>query len=230
MAVLFFILLCQSISRADYYNPLAIAMVTFDSIKDHQMPKGWWVEGGQNVGVESGYLRIKADPLIGSGKWCTVWTPIVVSKNVQISYDAHILSSRKNRNNINLFLFYSDPSGKNLHETRALRESAEYSLYHGLKGYIITFVKGEKDDARIRIRRCPGFKLLKEGNGYHCRRGNTYHFTVTKNKHEIIFDVDNGKYSLSAEDQSPLFIGRIGFRTYRTDYWIDNLKVTALPD
>ena len=142
----------------------------FNTIETAKLPGGWWAEGGQKIGVEKGYLRIKADPLVGFGKWCTVWTDIIVSGDVQITYDAHVFSSRGNHNNINFFLFYVDPSGKPLDETRAARISAEYSLYHKLEGYIVTFVN-KKEHARIRIRRCPGFKLLKEGKGYHCRKG-----------------------------------------------------------
>jgi chemotaxis protein MotB len=69
-------------------------------------------------------------------------------------------------------MFYSDPAGIPLYETRAARETADYKLYHQLNGYILTFLNDRDgiDDrnyqgsgnARFRFRCCPGFKLVKE--------------------------------------------------------------------
>ena len=227
MALIFWLIIYQPVSADESEEIFMIGSENFDGIKDGEIPKDWWIEGGQKVGVENGHLRIIADPFIGSGKWCTVWTDIVVSGNAQISYDAHVLSSRNNGNNINFFLYYSDPSGKDLHATRAKRKDANYSLYHDMDGYIITFLNKE-EHARIRIRRCPGFKLLKEDYGYHCNQGKTYHLKITKQGGLVTLDIDNGNYSLIAEDQKPLVRGRIGFRTYKTDYWVDNLKVVSI--
>ena len=91
-------------------------------------------------------------------------------------------------NNINLFFGYSDPSGKPLHETRDTRSAAACDLYHRLDGYIVTFLN-EAGQARVRIRRNPGFRLLAETRSGECRQGLTYHLRVVKQKGEIAFYV-----------------------------------------
>lgn len=221
------LILCLPLSDNLSAETFIFGSENFDSVKKGAIPDNWWVEGGQKVGVEDGHLRIKADPYKGSGKWCTVWTDIIVSGNVQISYDAQILSFRKKSNNVNMFIFYSDPSGTDLYASRDKRKDAKYSLYHDLDGYIITFVNKE-NRARIRIRRCPGFRLLIEDYWTHKLRGKTYHFIITKKDDFVTLNIDNGNYILTAEDPKPPVSGRIGFRTYKTDYWVDNLTIKSL--
>jgi len=194
----------------------------------------WWVEGGEKVWVQDDRLHVKAerDPVV-----CTVWCKQEFPGDVQVDFEAHVIRSPKEANNVNFFLCYSDPSGKPLYETRATRKTAGYRLYHQLNGHIFTFLNDFKKEsgtypdgttkARIRIRRCPGFRLMAETYGYHCRRGVTYHITIEKRGGDIRFAVD-GKVYLRATDDRPLGGGLLGLRTYATYLWWDNIRVTAL--
>jgi hypothetical protein len=172
-----------------------------------------------------------------SGFAGTVWTDCVLSGDVRVEVDAHIVGSHQGVNNINLFLFYSDPSGRPLEETRASRASGDYRLYHDLNGYIVTFLQDWPDQrqvdsqgnpyARIRLRRCPGFQLMSENHACQCREGVTYHLVFTRQGGKLTFAVD-GNVLGEAADAEPFKEGRLGFRTYRTELWWDNLRVTRL--
>lgn len=188
----------------------------------------WWSEGGERVAVEYGRLHVSADnPKVPGGAVATVWHRTPHPGDFEMELDAHVVSSTPGANNINLFFSYSDPSGVPLQETRAKRHTADYSLYHKLNGYIVTFLNdtdARTGKARIRIRRNPGFRLLAETYGYHCRAGRTYHLRVTKRGGEIRFAVD-GRELLKAADPEPLAGGQFGLRTYRTHLWWDNIRL-----
>jgi hypothetical protein len=212
----------------------------FEGYEDGSAPSGdWWVEGGENVWIESGHLRVKANP---EGKYqpgyvCTVWNKRVFPGSVQVEFDAHVLDSTVNANNINFFLLYTDPAGRSLYNSRASRASGEYRFYHELNGYIFTFLNdrdgnaGHNEDgstkARFRMRRCPGFHLLTETYGYHCKRGVTYHVTIAKREGHLTLAVDGSIY-LEAQDNDPWTEGLIGLRTFQTDLWWDNIVITEL--
>jgi len=195
----------------------------------------WWVEGGVDVRVEEGRLYVDADPEGAEGYVCTVWCKQGLSGDVRIEFDAHVLSSSANANNINFFFHYSDPAGDPLYDTRDERESAAYGLYHELNGYICTFLNDTREEnlalppeerkARVRIRRCPGFDLLAETYDYRCREGVTYHVEILRQGGVITFSVD-GEELLTVEDLEPLDGGLIGLRTFRTRLWWDNIRVT----
>ena len=198
----------------------------------------WWVEGGERVWVEDGRLHVKADPpQAGDGYVCTVWCKTPIHGDVRVEFDAHVLSSHIEANNVNFFMMYSDPSGAPLTETKSDRASGGYKLYHGLNGYIFTFLKDFKGEggphpdgsakARVRARRCPGFRLLAECFGYHCERGRTYHVVIEKADGRLSYSVD-GQVTLRAVDPDPLHDGLIGLRTFRTYLWWDNIRVTQL--
>ena len=77
------------------------------------------------------------------------------------------------------------------------------------------------------MRRCPGFHLLTETYAYHCKKGVTYHILVERRGGELSYAVD-GEVFLRHADTSPHAEGLVGFRTYQTKLWWDNLRVTAL--
>jgi len=198
----------------------------------------WWVEGGERVWVENGRLRVDADPGANArGHVATVWCKIPHPGDVRVDFDAHVISSSRDVNNINFFLCYSDPSGRPLFDTRRQRASGAYKLYHQLNGYIFTFLKDVKHaggvypdgsaKARFRMRRCPGFRLMTETYAYHCEAGRTYHVTITKRGGELTYAVDGTVY-MKQTDPQPLGGGLLGLRTFRTDLWWDNIKVVAL--
>jgi hypothetical protein len=197
----------------------------------------WWIEGGQSCHVEDGRLVMTAEGDSNkTGLVCTAWYKEPFPGDFSVELDAQVISSPKDANNINLFFCYNDPSGKPLYDTRESRKFAEYDKYHVLSGHIITFLNDNQADgghaadgstfARTRIRRCPGFKLLKETYGGFCKKGVTYRLKVTKKGGEISFYVD-GKLNLSATDPDPLPGGLFGLRTFQTKLWWGNIKVEA---
>jgi len=205
-----------------------------EDFESGKLSNDWWVEGGEKVWVENGRLRIKADPpeKNGEGYVCTVWNKTTLSGDVQVDFDAHVISSSNEANNINFFLFYSDPTGKPLYETRDTRADGGYKHYHNLNGYIFTFLNAGRQiegdaRARIRMRRCPGFELLTETYDYHCRQGVTYHVTITRKDGRLTFAVDGTVY-LEQEDPEPWREGLFGLRTFHTDLWWDNIQIKKI--
>jgi len=200
----------------------------------------WWVEGTERTWVEEGRLHVKADPPKG-GKYGvgTVWYKHPLPANVRIEFDARVISSSGNHNNINLFFCYSMPDGRDLYATREERADAAYDKYKELSGYIMTFLNDalgesktapdEGQKARFRLRRCPGFNLVNENYAYHCRQGQTYHVVIVKGGGQLACSVDGVEY-LSWDDPQPLTGGWLGLRTYCTYLWWDNVIATKLED
>lgn len=204
----------------------------FNDYKNGTLPPGWWVEGAQSVSVENGRLLVKADPKDqnGPGHVATVWLNKEFSGNIQIDFDAHVVSSSSDVNNINFFLYFTHPGNETLYGTRNLRPNGSYRRYFDLNGYIFTFLRDDpkKDVARFRLRRCPGFELMTEKFAYHNRQGETYHITITKRGKELTFAVDGKVYLHAMDNKYNWSKGYIGFRTYQTDLWFDNLQVNQL--
>ena len=201
---------------------------------------GWWVEGGERVWIDGGRLRVKANPAKqeGSDHVCTVWNKQAFSGDLEVSFRTCVLDSTNKANNINFFLCFSEAEGGDLYESRGLRKDGASSHYHGLNGYIFTFLNdrhGESTEdgarckpARFRIRRCPGFHLLTEVYDYHCRKGVIYDVRIIKRGGEISFAVD-GKVYLETADPDPWEGGWIGLRTFQTDLWWDEIRISR-PD
>lgn len=197
------------------------------------LPAGWWSEGSKAVSIEDGKLRADAN-LDGSGEdyeCATVWLSRRFQGGIRVEFDAHVLASENNNNNINFFFLFSDPSGKPLFDSRSERADAKYSKYHKLNGYVFTFLATDTSDkARFRMRDDPGFNLLLENNAYECRQGKTYRIVITKRGRHITYAVDGQVYMAVVDDTAnpEHQAGIIGFRTWRTDLWWDNLKVTRI--
>ena len=211
-----------------------------DTPDGDRLPDGWWVEGGQRVWIEGGRLHVRANPKPGQGaasRVCTVWYDREFGGDLRVEFDAHVVASEREVNNINFFFLYSDPTGEPLHASRETRASADYGYYHGLDGYIVTFLQDVSNveqrwpdgtpRARLRLRRCPGFRLIDETFDYHCRSGVTYRVAMTRRGTRLSYAVDGVVYA-EAEDPEPLERGLIGLRTFYTELWWDNIEVTAL--
>jgi hypothetical protein len=207
----------------------------FNSHTGKSLPKNWWYEGSKAVSVENGYLRVDANPDNNGedSNVSTVWLNKEFSGDLAIEVDVRVLKSNGDKNNINLFFNFSDPSGKPLIKTKMSRADGLYSKYHSstLNGYIITYLaNGNPDVARFRFRDCPGFNLIKENNGYENRKDKTYHLKIVKRGKHVQFFVD-GKVYLDVIDN--IFNlehkkGFFGFRTWKTELWWDNLKIYQL--
>lgn len=238
VAIIAFVLAARGIASAGEEGPTS-QVLFFEDFS--QGMDNWWVEGGRQVRVEDGRLFVDADPPKGvtHGGVCTVWCKKQFPADVRVAFDAHVVESSLNTNNINFFLCYSDPTGKPLHETRDSRKTAQYSLYHKLNGHIFTYLQdsdpshGVNPDgsakARFRIRRNPGFNLLGEAFDYHCEKDKTYHVVLTKVGGNLSIAVD-GQVYCRAMDKQPLNGGLLGLRTYRTHLWWDNIRVIKATD
>ena len=202
----------------------------------------WWAEGGLNAWVEDGRLYQDAEPGGERGEsrpglCSTLWCKQPFEGDIKIELDTHVVRSDIDANNINFFIHFSDPGGKPLYETREERPEGAYKQYHVMNGNIITFLSDvEKESlalppdqrpARIRIRHCPGFELLKEERTYHCRQRVTYHIEIIHQGGDIRFSVDGNLLAQVHDPQAPNS-GLFGLRTFRTLLWWDNVKITSL--
>ena len=206
----------------------------FESYPDNStLPAGWWYEGSKAVRIEKGRLRADAN-LDNNGEdygVSTIWLDKTFSGDMRVEFDAHVLASDGDKNNINFFFLFGDPSGGSLSRTKDERSDGEYGEYHTLNGYIFTFLAdGNPGKARFRMRDEPGFHLLQENFAYECKQNKTYHIAVTKKGNRITYAVDGTVYLDKVDDAAnpEHKSGIIGFRTWHTDLWWDNVKVTEL--
>jgi hypothetical protein len=203
------------------------------SYPDGELPDIFWLEGSEKVKVINERLYVDANPDRNGESYpvSTVWLNKIFTGDIQVEFDTHVLSSPDKEHNINFFFLYSDPSGKPLKESRHNRKTGDYKKYHELNGYIFTYLaNGRPDTARFRFRDNPGFNLVKEINSYECKRGKTYHFEIRKKGNHIQYLVD-GQVFLDKKDKDYNDIhqeGLIGFRTWRTELWFDNLVIKKL--
>ena len=206
----------------------------FNSYTDNsKLPSGWWREGSMAVRIENGHLHADAN-LDGNGEdygTSTIWLDKMFKGDICVEFDAHVLASDGEKNNINFFFLFSDPSGRALRQTKNERVDGQYGKYHKLNGYVFTFLaNGNPEHARFRMRDDPGFHLLQENFAYECKQNKTYHITITKKGSRITYAVNGTIYMDKIDDtaNSEHKSGIIGFRTWHTDMWWDNLKVTEL--
>jgi hypothetical protein len=195
------------------------------SYPDGLLPERWWSEGNP-AEIRNGRLYVHADtdPFSRS----TVWLNREFSGDLRVEYDACVLSSRDRANNLNFFFLYSDPNLTALYKTREQREDGNYPRYHSLNGYIITNVTNNQEGPpRHRLRLCPGFQLVAEQYQYENRLHTVYHISIEKRGRHITYTVD-GRMILEADLPKDHEEGLLGFRTWHTELWWDNLMVTQL--
>lgn len=201
------------------------------------LPDGWWFEGeqsGAQARVLDGHLTLDSDST--EQRQGTLWLDRELPADVEVSFDVHVVASRVNANNMNLFLGFRDQNGKPLPSTQSERSESGYDLYHSdhLTGTIITFLPtGPEQEARVRVRQVPPFNpVLEEYKGYHARAGQTYHIDVLRRGDRLKFSVD-GKVLVDTRLPNKSNIepgGYLGFRTWRTNLWWDNLVVRSVEE
>jgi hypothetical protein len=227
MKNIIFLILCLTGSCGPSADVNVIFQEFFD-YPDGELPSHWWSEGSPAV-IRDG--RLYTDALNGPYRVSTIWLDLSLSCDLLIEFDAHVVDSENNANNINCFFHYSDPSGPSLRETTSQRENGAYNHYHQLNGYIFTYLaNGNPDTARFRFRDNPGFNLLQEVNQYDCKVGKTYCFKIEKTGNRFRFWVDGMQIMDMADDIfNPLHDqGLFGFRTFNTILWWDNLTISRL--
>ncbi|MGK7394360.1 MAG: DUF1961 family protein [Candidatus Cyclobacteriaceae bacterium M3_2C_046] len=207
-------------------EPKEKQLIFSDDFSDSsRFEQDYWVESSGQAFIRNSKLHFHTD-----GSYGTIWLNQQFEGDLMIEYEAHVVHSSDTANNMNLFFHYQDPDGA-LPASASTRSEGKYRLYHQLQGYIFTFVaNGNPDLARFRLRDNPGFHLLDENNTYHCRIGRTYHFRIEKNGSQIKISVDGIPFLNYYDDSfNPVHEkGFIGFRTWHTDLWWDNLKIYQL--
>ena len=94
---------------------------------------------------------------------------------------------------------------------------------------MITFLaNGTPEQARLRVRQVPPFDPVQyEYQGYHAQANRTYHIRVARQQAQLSVQIDDQpphQIDLAAAGAEQ---GYLGFRTWRTRLWWDNLTVTA---
>lgn len=196
------------------------------------LPAGWWLEGaaaGARARIEAGRLLVDARAPDVPG--ATVWLDRELPADVEVSFDVHVVDAIGTANNMNLFLEFRDSKGASLRATRAERADGRYPRYHSdrLRGTILTFLaNGTPEQARLRVRQVPPFEpVVQEFNGYHARKGHTYHVSITRRGDRFTCRIDGQKLlDTTLPPRAPGERGGwLGFRTWRTKLWWDNLVV-----
>ena len=192
---------------------------------DGELPVLWWSEGCE-ASILDGHLFVNADTQMP--KVSTVWLNMELRGNVEITFDAHIISSQDTANNINAFFMYSDPNGSLISSTSERREGT-YSSYHSLNGYIFTNVRNGEEKVRFRFRDNPGFHLLDE-KFMKLEGSDTQHIKIVKSEARIQYWANDQKIFDFEEDEfNPIHrSGYFGFRPWHTSLWWDNFKVVDL--
>lgn len=216
----------------------AVFVEDFDGVENTPwgtLSSGWWLEGeasGASARIHDGHLEV--DATRNPGKGATVWLDRELPERVDISFDVHVLEAIDLANNMNLFVHFRDPDHSRLLDSRGERSDGTYPNYHSgrLEGNIITHVaNGTPDSARMRVRQVPPLDpVLDQYRGYHARSGHTYHVLVTHRGDRITYQVDGSTYLDAALPQRAFTTGGgyMGFRTWNTRLWWDNLRVTDL--
>lgn len=195
---------------------------------DGPLPNGWWTEG-DSAGIHNGRLYVNADT--GQFKRSTVWLDQTFSGDLRVEYDACVLASKDTANNMNFFFLYSDPTSQSLYESRKTRSDGDYSKYHKCNGYIFTNVaNGTESPARFRFHDCPNFNMVSESFQYENVQRTIYHITIEKRQNQFRYSIDNNVVFDTRDNQfNPLHNkGQMGFRTWHTELWWDNLTITQL--
>ena len=178
----------------------------------------WFAEGSSEVKVMDGKLWVrKLDP--EKANTATIWFRPDLPNDVIISFKAKAVPpDEKNAANLNLFLHAREPDGKTLRFGR----SGQYSEYHKIPNYIITFVGGFRP-GWSRARRDPGFNLLHEAD-VRSEVGQEYDIAVTVQGGRLRYYLDGRKIH-DVQDPEPLPGGKFGLRSWSTNAWWDDVKI-----
>jgi hypothetical protein len=97
----------------------------------------------------------------------------------------------------------------------------------------MTFVGDNLKDGgtagHTRLRKNPGFQLLSENMDFVSKINVKYSFEIIKIKSSIECKI-NGTTVHKVMDAEPYNKGSIGFRTWNTRLWYDNLKVYSISE
>jgi len=196
---------------------------------DGPAPKNlFWSEGCPG-NIRNGRLFIDADT--AAQRASSVWLNQELSGDLSIEFDVFLLSSSDDANNINLFFMYGDASGDPLKQTASQRQDGLYQRYHKLKGFIVTNVtNNDSVNIRYRLRKNPGFTLVRQSQMKRIKRQNKIHIKLLKQgEHFQYWENDNKIFDEQITDADKQYAkGLFGFRTWHTSMEIDNLLIKRI--
>ncbi|MCD6365118.1 MAG: DUF1961 family protein [Planctomycetes bacterium] len=198
----------------------------------------WWWEGVEDVWAENGHLFIKTtlERTESDRDWVSsVFLNQVFKGNLMVEFWAQSFSPESHRN-FNLFVHTMLRDGRDLYETRAER-TGDYGEYHVMDNYLFTCLPSselqeQRPDPkappmfRYRMRRDPGFFIMKEAHGYVCENFRWYKFQFLVRNGEISVCVDDLPHeTYTWFDENPLTEGYIGLRSFMSHLEYRDLAV-----
>ena len=196
-----------------------------------ELPDGWWLEGaaaGARARIAEG--RLLLDAMSEKIPGATVWLNREFSGDLEVAFDVHVIDAVRAANNMNFFFLFRDPLGQDLFATRAERTDGRYGRYHSdrLQGTILTFLaNGHPDVARVRVRCVPPFEpVLQEYSGHHAKAGTTYRVRLIRRGESFTCWIDDRTVIETKLPPTAPKSGWLGFRTWQTKLWWDNLVVS----
>ncbi len=207
----------QMLTLADIsYRVELLAEDSFTSLAN------WQPETNGILNVNDGMMHWHCD---GSTVMGTLWYTTRFTGPTVVEYEGRCLAGEANLN----FHLYGDAPAPGLLATSATRTGL-YDQYHTLSNYIITYVREDAVQRRIRFRKTPGFNLLTET--YITRPVDPLrweHLTyVADGDGGLAFYLDGKHVAQITDTASPLRSGYHGFRTWNSVLQYRNFRVYRL--
>ncbi len=177
----------------------------------------WWVEDS----------KLYIDDLTSELSGMTVWVRKEMPSDIFIEFNAMTVPP-KNAGNINFFFAAKTLDGGFLPDAGF---TGRYDQYHEESQlHILTFT-GKNDGYKIpgwtRLRRDPGFNLISEDMSRSTEVSVPYKIEIQKLGENIKVWI-NGEKVHDVDSPNPLGGGCVGFRTWRTKLYFEDIKVYEL--
>lgn len=192
----------------------------------------FWYEGTPDVKAEGGSLVVRTLLERDERKHfvSSVFLKRIFKGDVLVRYRARSIHADSHRN-FNFFIHTRHPDGRDLYATRGER-SGDYPEYHVLDNYLFTCLKSDQQDRegfdffRYRMRRDPGFHLMKEVHSYRCENFRWYTFEYLIRQGEVSVCLDELPHECYTwRDPQPLREGYLGFRSFMSHLEFKDLRV-----
>ena len=191
-----------------------------------------WVEGSPDVGVKKNLLCVRTSRERDRGIRfvCSVFVRRIFEGDLLVTFEGRSVAAWSHRN-FNFFIHTMPRDGRDLYATRGER-TGDYPEYHVMDNYLFTCLPSERRNPdgsamfRYRMRRNPGFELMREEHGYRCEDGRWYRFEYLVHAGLVGVRVDGrDDQTYTWVDRQALRRGYLGFRTYISDLEFRDLRV-----
>jgi hypothetical protein len=198
----------------------------FDNLDD------FWHEGSPDVSVNAGSLILRTLFERDDAKHfvSSVFLKRIFRGDLMVEFQARSIHADSHRN-FNFFIHTRHPDGRDLYATRGER-TGDYPEYHVLDNYLFTCLKSDQQDHegfdffRYRMRRDPGFCLMKEVHAYRCENFRWYTFQFLVRQGAVSVCIDRLPHECYTwHDPRPLTEGYLGFRSFMSHLEYKNFSV-----